>query len=50
MYGYPKDKAAEVAVQAVQKYLQEHQTSLQRVVFICFDAENYGLYKSLLAK
>ena len=48
VYGYPKDKAAQVAVQAVKEYLQQHDTSLQRVVFVCFDAENKRLYEEIL--
>lgn len=48
VYGYPKDKAANVAVQAVQEYLQNHDTGLKRVVFVCFDAENLELYQDLL--
>lgn len=47
IYGYPKDKAAQVAVQAVKEYLQ-NASSLQRVIFMCYDAENLTLYKSIL--
>ncbi|WP_276496858.1 O-acetyl-ADP-ribose deacetylase [Pontibacter litorisediminis] len=45
VYGYPKDKAAKVAVEAVKSYLQEHETSIKQVVFVCFDEENYQLYQ-----
>lgn len=48
VYGYLKEAAAEVAVQAVKSYLQEQETSLQRVVFVCFEDENYSLYESIL--
>lgn len=48
VYGYPKDRAAQVAVQAVQGYLQRHETSLQQVIFICFDADNLRLYEQAL--
>ncbi|MFD3001799.1 O-acetyl-ADP-ribose deacetylase [Pontibacter toksunensis] len=48
VYGYPKDKAAQVAVQTVKDYLQQHDTSLQRVVFVCFDSENKRLYEEML--
>ena len=50
VYGYPKDKAAEVAVRIVRAYLKEHETSLQRISFVCFDEENYRLYQQLLAE
>jgi O-acetyl-ADP-ribose deacetylase (regulator of RNase III) len=51
VYGYPKKEAAEVAVNAVKKYFtdKEGESSVKRVIFICFDDENYALYKTLLA-
>ncbi|WP_299758398.1 O-acetyl-ADP-ribose deacetylase [uncultured Pontibacter sp.] len=48
VYGYPKDRAAKVAVEAVKSYLQEYQTSIKQVIFVCFDEENYRLYQKLL--
>lgn len=48
VYGYPKDKAAKVAVEAVQEYLEGQESSLERVTFVCFDEENYTLYQRLL--
>ena len=48
IYGYPKPKAAQVAVQAVKEYLKNNETTLQRVVFVCFDAENMKLYEGIL--
>ena len=44
VYGYPKEKAVKVAVDTVKKTLGE-MPGIQRVVFVCFDDENYGLYK-----
>jgi O-acetyl-ADP-ribose deacetylase (regulator of RNase III) len=46
IYGYPKDKAAAVAVESVQKTLIET-TGIQRVIFICFDEENFKLLEIL---
>jgi O-acetyl-ADP-ribose deacetylase (regulator of RNase III) len=48
VYGYPKDKAATVALEAVRNTLSET-PSLKRVIFVCFDAENYRLYQMLVA-
>ena len=45
VYGYPKDSAAKTAVDAVRITLEET-PGIERVVFVCFDDENYGLYKS----
>ena len=47
VYGYPKEKAAAVAVEAVRNTLSET-PSVQRVIFVCFDEENYGLYEKEL--
>ncbi|MBN8826195.1 MULTISPECIES: O-acetyl-ADP-ribose deacetylase [unclassified Spirosoma] len=47
IYGYPKDKAAEVAIAAVRGFL-ENPTSIQEVIFVCFDTENQLLYERKL--
>jgi O-acetyl-ADP-ribose deacetylase (regulator of RNase III) len=49
VYGYPRDKAALIAVETVQKTLKET-PGLERIVFVCFDEENFRLYKDLLGK
>jgi len=43
IFGYPKDKAASVAISTVRETLQQTQ-GIKRVIFVCFDEENYGLY------
>lgn len=48
IYGYPKDQAADIAITTVTGFLQQA-TSLQRVIFVCFDHENYSLYLAKLA-
>ena len=45
VYGFPKQRAAEVAVAAVRGFAVE---SVQDVYFVCFDAENYRIYERLL--
>jgi O-acetyl-ADP-ribose deacetylase (regulator of RNase III) len=47
VYGYPKKEAAEVAVNTVSDFLEKN-SSVSKVIFICFDEENYLLYESLL--
>ena len=49
VYGYPRDKAAAAAVAAVRETLPET-PGIQRVVFACFDRENYSLYRKLLGE
>lgn len=48
VYHFPKPKAAEIAVSTVNEFLQNDDT-IEEVVFICFDEENYQLYQNLLA-
>jgi O-acetyl-ADP-ribose deacetylase (regulator of RNase III) len=47
VYGYPREKAANVAVEAVCKTL-EQTPGIERVVFVCFDDENFRLYSERL--
>lgn len=47
IYHFPKDKAAEIAVATVREFLNEN-SSIKKVVFVCFDDENFVLYKDLL--
>lgn len=47
IYGFPKERAAQIAIKTVTDFLQEN-ISPQIVHFVCFDQENYLLYKSLL--
>jgi len=46
IYGYPKDKAADVALTAVKQFLT-NETSINDVSIVCFDDENYRLYQAL---
>ena len=48
VYAYPKDKAAAIAVETVRKTLPDV-PGIERVVFVCFDEENYRLYEELVA-
>ena len=47
VYGFPKDRAAALAVATVGDAIGS--TSIERVVFVCFDAENEQLYRERLA-
>jgi O-acetyl-ADP-ribose deacetylase (regulator of RNase III) len=47
VYGYPKDKAAVVAVETVRKTLEET-PEIEKVIFAVFDEENYRIYSGLL--
>lgn len=45
IYGYPKEKAAQTAFSSVRITLPET-PGIKKVVFVCFDQENYSLYCS----
>ena len=48
IYGYPKEKACQIAMTTVTGFLEQN-TILNRVVFVCFDTENFLLYEAALA-
>lgn len=47
IYRFPKALAAEVAIEAVKDFLLENE-SITKVIFVCFDEENYVLYDQML--
>lgn len=47
-YGFPKKKAAEIAIKAVKDF-SNTDSSVQRVVFVCLDQENLMIYRELLS-
>lgn len=49
IYGFPKEKAAEIAANTVYFFLKENQL-FDKVIFVCFDDDNYQLYKALFAE
>lgn len=46
IYHFPKNEAARIALQSVRD--SDHREAFDRVIFICFDEENYRLYQTLL--
>ena len=46
VYGYPKDKAAIIAIKAIKEFKANY---LNEVVLVCFDNETYDLYKNILS-
>lgn len=47
IYRFPKEEAAKIAVLTVRQFLDDI-TNIDKVVFVCFDNENYNIYKGLL--
>ncbi|GAB4494054.1 MAG: O-acetyl-ADP-ribose deacetylase [Saprospiraceae bacterium] len=50
VFGYPKKEAADIAIQAVQRFLLESEYILEEVRFVCFDEENFELYREKLSE
>jgi len=44
IYGFPKQRAARIAVNEVQKYSGD----IEVIVFVCFDSETANIYRKLL--
>jgi len=46
VYGYPKQEAAEIALKTVTEFITKH-PEIEKVVFCCFDDENYKIMSGL---
>ncbi len=47
VYRFPKNEAANIAVNEVKSFLKKN-PFIQKVVFVCFDQENYEIYSNLV--
>jgi O-acetyl-ADP-ribose deacetylase (regulator of RNase III) len=47
VYGYPKQAAAEIAVDSVRKFVSIS-SSVGSILFVCFSTDDLGLYRRLL--
>ena len=48
IYSFPKALASEIAVKVCSEYIQNNGGS-QKVIFCCFDRENYEIYERILS-
>lgn len=48
VYHFPKDPAAQIAVQTVKETLLAH-PAIERVVFVCFSQDDFDRYQALLS-
>jgi len=46
-YGFPRERAARIAVREVKVFLERHET-FGKVIFVCHDDENCAIYRKLL--
>ena len=49
IYHFPKDEAAQIAILTVGDFLANHD-QIDKVIFVCFDEENYQIYHALLQR
>ncbi len=47
VYRFPKDQAAQIAVSTLRECLKK-MPAIEKVVFVCFGDEDYGVYQRLL--
>ena len=47
IYHFPKELAADIAIDEVTRFI-EQESSIQKVIFVCFDKENLDIYHKLL--
>lgn len=47
IYRFPKNKAADISINTVKNFLTTT-TKIKKVIFVCFDIENYNIYNNLL--
>lgn len=48
VYRFPKEKAAEIALHTVKKFAETNGDKIEEVIFVCFDEENYAIYKKII--
>jgi O-acetyl-ADP-ribose deacetylase (regulator of RNase III) len=49
IYGFPKERAAEIAYKTVSDFLSRDE-SIELVIFCCYDRDNYNLYSQLMQR
>jgi O-acetyl-ADP-ribose deacetylase (regulator of RNase III) len=47
IYHFPKIEAAQIAIKAVTDFL-EKTNGIEKIIFVCYDDENYNIYSQLL--
>jgi O-acetyl-ADP-ribose deacetylase (regulator of RNase III) len=47
VYRFPKKEAANIAVETVTAFAKNH-LELEEIIFVCFDDENFAIYKQLI--
>ncbi len=49
VYMFPKEEASEIAWKTIQEFFEQRpESSVQEVIFVCFDEENYEIYTEMM--
>lgn len=48
VYGYPKEEAADIAIEAVQDYTDGYPQVFDEIIFVCYNDDNFKIYKEKL--
>ncbi|MBC8488939.1 MAG: O-acetyl-ADP-ribose deacetylase [Bacteroidetes bacterium] len=49
VYRFPKDLAAQIAIGKVKSFIEKN-TIIEKVIFVCFDKENFEIYNKFLSE
>jgi len=49
IYKFPKTVAAKIAIEVIQAFAHSENT-IQEIIMVCFDQENFDIYKELLSR
>jgi len=47
VFRFPKDHAAEIAVNTARDFIKEYPEALEEIIFITYDELDYDIYKKL---
>ena len=49
IYGFPKERAAQIAISTVKDFLRKS-NNIKEVYFVCFDSDNYEIYQKIMSE
>jgi len=47
VYGFPKQRAAEIAINTVRNFIEKHDT-IEKVIFVSYKKDNFKIYQKIL--
>jgi len=47
IYRFPKQNAADIAISMIREFIKDND-SIESIIFVCFDRENYEIYNSII--